>query len=227
MPQKDDMLARLSLELTAVVGDATRLGDQGHFAAAEALLEAAYRRHTGSQGLLLRSLGAGDLLALFGAGGSLDAGTLEVATLDVERCLAVAELLYADAALRVARGDAPTAAEFGKLGQLYGALLEADATLLTALSSRLQALLPHGPLPPALLRRLVTLYTRAGRYAEAENWLFRLLADSPGDVAVARAFYEGLLVLPDDALEAGGLPRGEVYEGLSELAGMEGEVGAP
>jgi hypothetical protein len=188
MPQKDDMLARLSLELTAVVGDATRLGDQGHFAAAEALLEAAYRRHTGSQGLLLRSLGAG---------GSLDAGTLEVATLNVERCLAVAELLYA------------------------------DATLPAALSSRLQALLPRGPLPPVLLRRLVTLYARAGRYAEAETWPFRLLAGSPDDVAVARTSYEGLLALPDDALEAGGLPRGEVYEGLSELAGMEGEVGAP
>ncbi|ADI15674.1 hypothetical protein [Truepera radiovictrix] len=47
---QDDFLARRSAGLTAALEDAFRLGDEG--AAAEALLEAVYRPHTGSEALL-------------------------------------------------------------------------------------------------------------------------------------------------------------------------------
>lgn len=211
MPQKDDLLARLSAELSAALQEVSALGDGGRFAEALALLEASYRRHTGSEAFLLRSLAAPDLLALSGAGG----------TLNVERCLAVAELLYAEAALRKAQGDAPSEAEAHKLAQLYGAALSADETLLEELGPKLQGLGERLEAAPKadLWRQLFALYARAGRYDEAENWLYRLLAISPGDAPKARAFYEGLLALPDEALEAGGLPRDEVHEGLAEVAG--------
>jgi len=68
-------------------------------------------------------------------------------------------------------------------------------------------------------------HARCGRYADAENELFELLArmrasgDARSEALASEgvAFYERLLTLDDSALIDGNLPRAEVVEGLREL----------
>lgn len=72
-------------------------------------------------------------------------------------------------------------------------------------------------------------YEITGRYADAEDVLFELLdklertGGSDGQAAYGRllgeaeAFYERLLELDDEGLEAGRLPADEVREGLAEI----------
>jgi len=88
---------------------------------------------------------------------------------------------------------------------------------------RLAQQLAAGDLPLATLRLLVEQYTRAGQFAEAENWLFRWAkaatpADVPALTAAGQGFYGHLHNRPDDALAAGNLPRAEVAEGAAAFA---------
>ncbi len=72
----------------------------------------------------------------------------------------------------------------------------------------------------ALARVLESL----GRYADAEDAIFEAVEDLPdesGPVDAGIAFYQRLLALPDQQLEAGGLPRGEVKSSLAELLGRQ------
>ncbi|MBM7567361.1 DUF6483 family protein [Paenibacillus sacheonensis] len=55
------------------------------------------------------------------------------------------------------------------------------------------------------------------RYDEAENILHELLEDGMIPREEAEEFYRRLLLLPDESLEAGGLPRDEVIEGLERV----------
>lgn len=71
--------------------------------------------------------------------------------------------------------------------------------------------------PPDLLERLMLFYERVGKFPKAEDVLFALITVSDEDNARGFAFYERLLQQPDAALEAGGLPRSEVQEGLRQL----------
>lgn len=78
-------------------------------------------------------------------------------------------------------------------------------------------------LPPETLRLLVAQYTRAGQFAEAENWLFRWAkaappSEAPDLTAAGEAFYTHLDDQPDDALAAGNLSRAEVAEGAEAFA---------
>lgn len=68
---------------------------------------------------------------------------------------------------------------------------------------------------------LVTFAEQAGRFAEGEDALFkvlRLVGPDPRVLARGKAFYDQLLTLDDAALEAGNLPRDEVEESYQQLA---------
>lgn len=56
-----------------------------------------------------------------------------------------------------------------------------------------------------------------GRYAEAENGLFRLLERNGLELAEGTSFYERLKGEEDERLVNGGLPRAEVMEGFIEM----------
>ncbi len=76
------------------------------------------------------------------------------------------------------------------------------------------------PLPPRTHAMLMQHDERAGEFAKAENELFALLDAEPGNNAMVEfgvAFYKRLQAHSDAALEAGGLPRAEVEEGLKEI----------
>lgn len=67
-------------------------------------------------------------------------------------------------------------------------------------------------------RKLGRLYERAGYYADAEDAFCAQAAHEQ-----AQAFYERLLCLDDGELARGGLPRGEVAQGLARIARLRGE----
>jgi tetratricopeptide (TPR) repeat protein len=75
-------------------------------------------------------------------------------------------------------------------------------------------------LPPDTHLRLFRYYEESGRYADAEDMLFEIIdaePDSDEVCALGIAFFHRLLKQPDEALEAGNLPRAEVEAGLAEL----------
>ena len=75
-------------------------------------------------------------------------------------------------------------------------------------------------LPIETLGTLMQHYERTGEFAKAEDALFDMLDQAGENVRILEfgiAFYERLLVLSDDALDVGSLPRLEVESSLTEL----------
>jgi len=75
-------------------------------------------------------------------------------------------------------------------------------------------------LPIETLGTLMHHYERTGEFAKAEDALFDMLDQTGENVRILEfgiAFYERLLVLSNDALDVGGLPRVEVESSLTEL----------
>lgn len=78
-------------------------------------------------------------------------------------------------------------------------------------------------LPPNVKDQLWRYAEQTGQFAKAEDWLFALLADAPGNDDLIRrgiAVYQRLCERSDAELQAGQLPREEVLAGLAELQGM-------
>jgi hypothetical protein len=72
-------------------------------------------------------------------------------------------------------------------------------------------------------------HEQAGRFDRAEDALFELLRvsrNAPESADLGEGFYQRLLVLSDEALALGGLPRPEVEAGLAELRRRAGRSGA-
>lgn len=159
----------------------------------------------GLDGELVHRVPSADLLLLLGG-----------AHLEVEKCLHCAELLAAEYDVRADHGEVYSVAQ--KALDLYLAALSAEPSFAPHYGERLGRLtlgLDYR-VPPATQRQLVDVYTHAGRFDEAENWLYRWAALEPGAARVrAEAFYRELLTFGDDVLEGGGLPRDEVEEGLA------------
>jgi hypothetical protein len=87
-----------------------------------------------------------------------------------------------------------------------------------------EALKPYDQ-PPRTHAALMILHERAGKFAKAEDALFALLQAAPAHaeaVEMGIAFDERLLVLSDETLVEGGLPRGEVEAGLAEIRRFAG-----
>lgn len=209
MPQKDDFLTRVHEQLARVLAQARQLGSAGRTDEALAALHDAQRGIVGLDADLLRRIGSADLLLLLGGTG----------TPDVERCLQCAELLAAEVELRAARGEAdPAGAQ--KALDLFLNALDAEPGFAPHYGEHLQGLTRGlgDAVPPRTQEDLVSAYTHAGRFDEAENWLYRFLDAEPEAAQTrAEAFYRELLALDDGVLAAGGLPRGEVEEGLANV----------
>lgn len=209
MPQKDDFLTRVQEQLARTLTRARQLGSAGRTDEALAALHDAQRSIVGLDSDLLRRIGSADLLLLLGGAG----------TPDTEKCLQCAELLAAEVELRAARGEADPAGAQKALDLLLNAL-DAEPGFAPHYEEYLRALTRGlgNAVPLHTQEALVSAYTHAGRFDEAENWLYRLLdAEPEAAQARAEAFYRELLVLDDGVLLAGGLPRDEVEEGLANV----------
>ena len=76
-------------------------------------------------------------------------------------------------------------------------------------------------LPVESKQLLLEWHEAERRYDLAENVLFELMEDDVLTKADSDDFYSRLLLLPEESLEAGGLPRDEVIEGLKTAARLE------
>lgn len=121
----------------------------------------------------------------------------------------LAELLSNAARVQADKGDFENAAVYARKG--------ADLALAMFEAQQNQAFLRQFV---AMEMDLVTFHERCGRFAQAEDSLFKvldLLPDDPNVVKRGEAFYQKLLGLSDEELEAGDLPREEVQESLEDL----------
>lgn len=217
-----DYVMKLIEEMVQVIGTIiARLDKQSKHLDAFELLEGFFSRLYLPKSKVLIQLSESDLLNLF-------------------RTNDIVETDKMDAAVLLLRHEADLLRKSGRVTDAYyrdatallltcEALLqsETDATpnaerLHTAddLIARLELYV----LPVNVLKRLVLIEERRGRFDKAENHLFRLVA--AGDVpealrlsmlALGEKFYGRLLAKRDDELEAGGLPRMEAEEGLLAL----------
>jgi hypothetical protein len=76
-------------------------------------------------------------------------------------------------------------------------------------------------LPVDLRERIFRFEEVLGRFDKAEDELYRILEDKADFSTQGVLFYERLLKRPREELAAGGLPREEVLEGLSNLKNRE------
>lgn len=136
----------------------------------------------------------------------------------------VAALFYAEAEIYRAQDQPDHAAPraLRALQLLAECALDAPEPLPDYAPPRaeLLAILKDYHLPRRTRAALFRLAEAEGRFDEAEDQLFDLIAEHPGDpelIATGADFFERLLALTDEALAAGGLSRDEVEQGLAEL----------
>jgi hypothetical protein len=143
--------------------------------------------------------------------------------LDVEKCLWMAVLLKeeGDIYLEQDKTDESYYRYIKALFFFVQAALQSgdvkDLDLATPIEDMLNKLDEY-ELPLPLKSRLFRFFELTGRYAKAENMLFEITeGEGPLSTEIreqSRAFYERLLQKDDADLEAGGLSRPEVEEGL-------------
>ncbi|AZN40028.1 DUF6483 family protein [Paenibacillus albus] len=99
------------------------------------------------------------------------------------------------------------------------ALLDAPALLRTPSeeAAEMAEKLDAYELPEATKLLMYEWHEGDGRYDKAENVMYELLEDGFFIQEDAVNFYRRLLLLPDESLMAGGLPREEVIEGLEKV----------
>ena len=140
-----------------------------------------------------------------------------------DQIVVLAGLLHESAHVHDDAGDgAAASADRLKALELYVHVLTVDEPGCVPAEAAIDVILSEldDDPPLAVMQRLVHVYETAGRYDEAEDWLFHLLDASPDDPAVLAggiAFYERLLTLDDATLAAGNLPTDEALASLAEL----------
>lgn len=212
-----DYILRMIEQMTEMIASISGLKKQHKQELAFDQIDDLLGRYFRMNSQLLNTLSEKDLLSM------LTVGTY----LDPERVLVLA---------RVLREEAGLYDSMGKPDESYSRLIKALQLTMAAseeeprankaiisLTEELRESLKGYRLPQALLMRLTQHYERARQFDKAEDQLFEALDDAAagemreGAVEAGLEFYRRLLELGDDTLEAGGLPRGEILEGLKEL----------
>ena len=223
---RQDYILRMIQQFGDVVAAIAGLKRAGRYEEARSLLAREVQRLAGLNASLVRALSVEDLKKLTSVGD----------VPDLDRCLVLAHFLREDAEIDEALGNsAASVRSYTKSLDLFLDVFvyHDDKYLverLPALEAIIARLEPY-ELPAATLLRVVHLYEKTGKYAQAENVLFELLEGAAGDSDMAAegvAFYQRLLALDDAELERGNLPRDEVEEELFKLIStIEGGAGSP
>ena len=218
MPIKDDFLTRMTERLEQTLVQVERLTQEGRVDEALEHINTAYRESTGSDAQMVHRLSTLDLLNLLSTTG----------TLEVEKCLLMAELFYAEAQVKASQGQSVGAQDYLKMLELYLHALIGEAGLIPFYEAKVAQLVDTlDALPLATERRLFEFEALKGDFAGAEDRLFELLEAYPGNFELIDwgfGHYKRWLELPDEALEAGNLPKEEVRESLASLRTMRGEA---
>ncbi|CAN5804919.1 hypothetical protein BH24DEI2_BH24DEI2_02210 [soil metagenome] len=212
MPIKDDLIERTLEQLAEVVRALSGVGATHNTGAAETALQEAYRAHTGADATLFRSLPSDQLVTVLSSAGVLDR----------EKSFLLATLFELEATLARTTGETVPVTLQLKAFDLFleSALAELDFDTLDGDIARMRSELADFVLPAATQWRVFDYDVLRGHYADAEDGLFALLETFGASAPLAtrgRSFYHSLQAKNDDALNAGGLPRAEVAEGLANF----------
>jgi hypothetical protein len=219
-----DYIMRMIEQMTGFLMRVVMLRKSGKPQEAVEQISEAYGRLTGVDGSLVHALSEEDLIRLLRARG----------TLDPQRALALAELLREEGhAFDDLDQPAQAVPRYLKALRLYLEMLPDLEELPSgydpaALDELLERLDP-ADLPVMTFELLLHHFESIGQFDEAENVLLDHIDANEGDldaVAFGQDFYRRLLLQPDGALEAGGLPRAEVEDGFTQMTSLLPASGA-
>lgn len=206
-----DYIVRMIEDMTAMVAKVFTLKQEKKTTEALWEVDELFNRHFRLNSRLLNSLSVEDIIEMFRLGGVIESDKLQ----------GVARLLKEEGSIFAAAGNGE-AALFRFMRSLhlflYADLYGADRELLD-MNKEVDELLKETEgyqLPVKTERQLLSYLESAGRYAKAEDSLYRLW-DQSIDVALeGRGLYERLLLKSPEELELGGLPLEEVRQGQAE-----------
>ncbi|WP_442602956.1 DUF6483 family protein [Paenibacillus sp. KN14-4R] len=220
---RSDYLMRQIEQLTKVVGEVMGLRKEQKPIQAQQTIDEFLKRNYGITLNLLRSLQVNELVKMFTQHG----------VLDTDRLTALAKLLQvANAPQSSGAKQAEKEQEdhhHNLLKALHLHLIcanndEPEPEIIKEIDAIISDLRSY-VLPIEIGRLVWAHYEQQGRYAQAEDILFAMLVDdrSIGGMQIATlvedglSFYERLLALDNDQLDAGNLPRTEIEASLIAL----------
>lgn len=211
MPFRNDYIVRLIQQLGVALGQIIFRKGREEYDEAEAIIARTAQSLLGFDMALLRRLSDEGIISLLRRPDTADVGAF----------IAAAELLaqQGDIDEALGRPDGGYDCRHKALSLFLEACLgnpdacgDEYAGKIDALTDRVSA----SPLPPTIRRKLFAYCEQAGDYAGAENVIHHMLEDrDPQAWERGVAFYERLRGKSDAELEAGGLPREEVEDGLT------------
>jgi tetratricopeptide (TPR) repeat protein len=211
---RQDYIMRLIEQLGSVLVKLLRLKESGEYQEALQTINRTYQQFFGLSADLIGSVPDDYLLDTLKTGEVLDG----------DKCIIIALLLKEEGDVYEAlKNHDESYHRYLKSLRLFLEVVISNAPMslpehLAQVETVIHNLEPYD-LPPAVKTRLWQYYEKTGNYAKAEDVLFRLLDAQPrGKISQEGiAFYKRLLAKSDAELQAGGLPRDEVEEGLQEL----------
>ncbi|GAA3410320.1 DUF6483 family protein [Paenibacillus hodogayensis] len=222
---RNDYVMRMIEQLSSAMGVILGLKRQLKPEEALQLLEETYKRLFGLNPNLIRALSERDLTDLLNRQGEATA----------EKMLVVARLMKEEAELYSTLDRVDESHRLNRKAlhiTLTAAQESSDVPWLDIggqVDELLDRLRPYG-LPAETRRLLWAYYASVGRFADAEDYLFQLLQETPQTaeeqsqldrlLADADSFYERLLTLDEEVLEAGRLPLDEVKDSLEEIRAL-------
>ena len=215
---KKDYFMRLMEQLTAVIAHAARLGNDEEYEEAFNTTDGSLRQLTGLGTNAWLSMETDDILANLSM--QEDLGGMETAVF-------MAGIFYQEGEMKALQEDEDGADfRFLKALQLQLAILNTHPDMpmpaVIATVPILQARLAENEvlLPAQTSHALIAYYENSGNYEAAEDVVYDWIDSEPGSsepIEAGIALYQQLLFKSYEELEAGGLSREEVEDGLEEL----------
>lgn len=208
-----DYFMRMIAQMTEAIGQIMKLRKEHKQEEALFVIDELLDKEFRLSAKLIRSLSDDDLIKVMTTNGQPD----------TDHLLAIAILLKQEALLLAELGkETDSFAGYVKALRLFLrlSLMEAEPTFAVPndeIRDLLAALQPY-ELPVPAKRLLMEWHEAEGRYDELENVMHELLEDMALSAAEAAATYGRLLLLEDERLAAGGLPRDEIEQGLAEMS---------
>jgi len=211
---QQDYLMRQLEQAAQALGRILRKALGGDPAAALAMFDEAYQPLLGVGARVVSTLSETQLLTLLTSGSSPD----------LRRVASVLKVLTTEGDIYRQAGQERDAAKRYRRALVLAGFLAARSQ--EALDREIAAaLVGHAAdmdlgLDAADRLQLAHVLEGLGRYADAEDALFEAIDQEPANTALVDAgiaFYQRLLALPEEQLDAGDLPAVEVRESLAEL----------
>ncbi|SFT02497.1 DUF6483 family protein [Paenibacillus sp. BC26] len=207
-----DYFMRMIEQMSEVVGQVMGLRQQRKQEEALLVIDELLDRQFRMNGKLIRQLSDADLVRMMTTNGIVETANLHAVALLIKE--------EADILTELGRQEQGYPLQL-KAFHLFMRLAILDAPALLRAPSEeaaeLETKLGIYELPRETKLLMWEWHESDGRYDEAENVLHELAEDGAIEAEEAVEFYRRLLLLPDESLLQGGLPRDEVNEGLERM----------